>query len=80
MKNWKSAFLAPFVAVALVAPGMAQQFTTAAEVKPILDATGLPRDAFTLFSALTREGKEEIWERIEEVLGEPGREDEANPV
>ena len=39
------------------------------QIKPILEATGLPRDAFTLFSATTREGKEEIWERIEEGLG-----------
>ena len=38
----------------------------ARQIKPILEATGLPADAFTFFSALTREGREEIWERIEE--------------
>jgi len=38
------------------------------QLKPIIAATGLPRDAFTLFSALTKEGKEEVWERIEAVL------------
>jgi GTP-binding protein len=38
-------------------------------IKPILGATGLPSDAFTLFSAVSREGKNEIWERIETALG-----------
>jgi len=49
------------------------------QVKPILEATGLPRDAFTLFSASTREGRDEVWQRIEAALeekepatGEPG--------
>ncbi len=45
------------------------------QIKPILEATGLPRDAFSLFSAPTREGKDEIWARIEEALAqdeEPG--------
>jgi GTP-binding protein len=37
-------------------------------VKQIAAATGLPRDAFSLFSAQTREGSEEIWERIEDAL------------
>jgi len=38
------------------------------QIRPILEATGLPRDAFTLFSSVTREGRDEIWERIEEAL------------
>ena len=38
----------------------------ARRIEPILEATGLPADAFTFFSALTREGREEIWERIGE--------------
>ncbi len=37
-------------------------------VAQIAEATGLPKDAFSLFSAHTREGKEEIWERIEDAL------------
>ncbi len=45
------------------------------QILPILETTGLPRDAFTLFSALTREGRDEIWQRIEAVL-----DDEASPV
>ncbi len=40
------------------------------QLRSILDTTGLPRDAFTLFSALTREGRDEIWERIEAALDE----------
>jgi GTP-binding protein len=40
----------------------------ASQIKPILEATGLPQDAFTLFSALSKEGRDEVWERIEEAL------------
>jgi GTP-binding protein len=45
------------------------------QIQPILEATGLPRDAFTLFSALSREGCDEVWQRIEAAL-----DDEASPV
>ncbi len=38
------------------------------QIEAIVAETGLPRDAFTLFSATTREGCEEIWERIEVAL------------
>jgi len=37
-------------------------------IKLIVEETGLPQDAFSLFSAHTREGCEEIWERIEAAL------------
>jgi len=40
------------------------------QLAPILEATGLPLDAFTLFSARTREGREEVWQRIEAALEE----------
>lgn len=43
------------------------------QIGPILEATGLPRDAFTLFSALTRDGRDEIWERIETALDSDGK-------
>lgn len=39
-----------------------------AQITPILEATGLPIDAFSLFSSMTREGKDEIWTRIEDAL------------
>ena len=45
------------------------------QIRTILEATGLPRDAFTLFSAVTREGRDEIWQRIEIAL-----DDEIEPV
>jgi len=38
------------------------------QIKPIVAETGLPRDAFSLFSATTRQGSDEIWERIEAAL------------
>lgn len=37
-------------------------------VKVIAEATGLPNDAFTLFSALKRQGVDEVWELIESTL------------
>lgn len=43
-----------------------------AQIKPILEATGLPRDAFTLFSSLSKEGRDEVWERIEDALAVEG--------
>ncbi|BCA80701.1 ribosome biogenesis GTP-binding protein YihA/YsxC [Desulfuromonas sp. AOP6] len=44
------------------------------QIKPIMAATGLPRDAFSLFSALNREGKDEVWERIEDALAQDRQE------
>ncbi len=45
-------------------------------IKQIVEETGLPRDAFSLFSAMTRDGSEEIWERIEAALDPAGLEGE----
>lgn len=41
------------------------------QLKPILEATGLPADAFSFFSALNGEGRQEVWERIAEALDLP---------
>ncbi len=41
------------------------------QIAPILEATGLPLDAFTLFSAKNKEGRDEVWQRIEAALEEP---------
>jgi GTP-binding protein len=46
------------------------------QIAPILQTTGLPADAFTLFSALSKEGREEIWERIEAALAGEGDSEE----
>ena len=37
-------------------------------LKIISEATGLPVDAFTLFSALKRQGMDDVWELIESTL------------
>lgn len=49
----------------------------AQQIKPILQATGLPADAFTLFSALNKEGRDEVWERVEMALEDVSQLDEA---
>ena len=41
------------------------------QLKLIAAATGLPGDAFSLFSAPRRSGVEDVWERIENALGLP---------
>ncbi len=41
------------------------------QIETIASTCGLPVDAFTLFSATTRQGKDEIWERIETALEQP---------
>jgi len=38
------------------------------QLKSIAAETGLSPEVFSLFSALSKEGKEEIWERIEDAL------------
>lgn len=35
------------------------------QIMPIVEATGLPEEAFTLFSALSKEGREAVWERLD---------------
>jgi GTP-binding protein len=37
-------------------------------IKTIVEMTGLSRDAFSLFSALSKDGKDDIWELIEAAL------------
>jgi GTP-binding protein len=46
----------------------------AKHIRIIAEETGLPVDAFSLFSASTREGSDEIWERIEAALDPEGAE------
>ncbi len=45
------------------------------QVRAIARETGLPLEAFSLFSAQTREGRDDIWERIEDALALAGPED-----
>nr|WP_281047795.1 ribosome biogenesis GTP-binding protein YihA/YsxC [Syntrophotalea carbinolica] len=41
-----------------------------AQIRPILEATGLPQEAFSFFSALTREGREDILQRLDVALSD----------
>ncbi|MDY0189874.1 MAG: ribosome biogenesis GTP-binding protein YihA/YsxC [Desulfuromonas sp.] len=49
-------------------------------IEPIIAATGLPAEAFTLFSALSKEGREEIWERLEVAVENMVEEMELEPA
>jgi len=51
----------------------------AAHLKAIAEATGLDREAFSIFSSLNREGFDDLWERIEVAL-EPPAEDTTPPA
>jgi GTP-binding protein len=44
------------------------------QIRPILEATGLPQEAFSFFSAVTREGREDILQRIEVALSDEAEE------
>ncbi len=44
----------------------------ARQLATISRVTGLEREVFTTFSSVTREGCAELWERIEEAIGEKG--------
>jgi GTP-binding protein len=69
MLDWLEEFDIPTIPVITKADKVGKS-QRARHIGPILEATGLPRDAFTLFSSVTREGREEIWERIETALEE----------
>ena len=38
------------------------------QITPILEATGLSAEDFSLFSALSKEGRDDVWSRIDAVL------------
>ncbi|MEJ2200702.1 MAG: ribosome biogenesis GTP-binding protein YihA/YsxC [Desulfuromonadaceae bacterium] len=65
--DWLEEFAIPTIPVVTKIDKVSRS-QRAGQLQPILEATGLPRDAFTLFSALSKEGREEIWERIEAAL------------
>jgi len=45
------------------------------QLRQIALETGLDREAFSLFSAQTKEGRDEIWERIEDAMAAEGQDD-----
>jgi GTP-binding protein len=66
--DWLEEFEIPTIPVITKADKVGKS-QRAGQIRPILEATGLLKEAFTLFSSATREGREEVWERIETALG-----------
>ena len=64
MLDWLEEFEIPTIPVVTKADKLGKN-ETARQLKKIAEVTGLPEDAFSLFSAHTRKGKDEVWERIE---------------
>ncbi|PLX83757.1 MAG: YihA family ribosome biogenesis GTP-binding protein [Desulfuromonas sp.] len=67
MLDWLEEFEIPTIPVITKVDKVSRN-RRAKQIEPILEATGLPRDAFTLFSALKGDGRDEVWERIEDAL------------
>ncbi|WP_321394120.1 ribosome biogenesis GTP-binding protein YihA/YsxC [uncultured Desulfuromusa sp.] len=67
MLDWLEEFAVPTIPV-ITKIDKIKRSQLEKQIKPIVAETGLPRDAFTLFSATTRDGSDEIWERIETAL------------
>lgn len=63
MLDWLEEFGIPTIPVVTKVDKLSQN-ETRRQLKQIAMATGLPEDAFSLFSAQTRQGKDEVWERI----------------
>ena len=68
--DWLEEFAVPTIPV-ITKIDKVSRGQRARQLAPILEATGLPADAFTLFSAKTGEGKEEIWQRLEVAMEAP---------
>jgi GTP-binding protein len=69
MLDWLEEFGVPTIPV-ITKVDKVPRSKRAQQFKQIVEATGLPSDAFALFSAHTREGTEDIWELIESALDE----------
>ncbi len=65
--DWLEEFDVPTVPVITKADKISRN-RRARQVEQIAAATGLDAGAFTLFSALNRQGRDEIWERLEVAL------------
>ena len=64
MLDWLEEFGIPTITVVTKVDKLSKN-ETLRQLKKIATVTGLPEDAFSLFSASTRKGKDEVWERIE---------------
>ncbi|MDY0398657.1 MAG: ribosome biogenesis GTP-binding protein YihA/YsxC [Desulfuromonas thiophila] len=65
--DWLEQYQVPTIAVITKADKVGRSQWTARR-KAIAEAAGLPVDAFTLFSAQTRQGCDELWERLQVAL------------
>lgn len=72
--DWLEEYAIPTIPVVTKADKVGKAHR-ARHLDAIGEATGLPREAFTLFSAVTREGREEVWERIASALDPSPEED-----
>lgn len=71
--DWLEEFAIPTIPVITKVDKIGRQ-QRERQIAAIVTETGLPRDAFTLFSAVTREGRDELWERIETALAAEAQE------
>jgi len=67
MLDWLEEFAVPTIPVVTKIDKLARGQRDR-HLKLIAEASGLPKDAFTLFSAHSREGTEAVWELIEAAL------------
>jgi len=70
--DWLEEFMVPTIPVITKADKVSRN-QQGKHIRQIAEATGLPRDAFTLFSGLNGEGRDEVWERIEEAFAAVSR-------
>ncbi|PLX84454.1 MAG: YihA family ribosome biogenesis GTP-binding protein [Desulfuromonas sp.] len=67
MLDWLEEFEVPTIPV-ITKTDKIKRSQREKQIRPIVEATGLPREAFTLFSAHSREGRDDIWELIEAAI------------
>ncbi|PLY02021.1 MAG: YihA family ribosome biogenesis GTP-binding protein [Desulfuromonas sp.] len=63
MLDWLEEFEIPTIPVVTKVDKLSKN-EVGRQLKKIAEVTGLPEEAFSLFSAHTRRGKDEVWERI----------------
>jgi len=68
--DWLEEFMIPTIPVITKVDKVSRN-QRGKHVRQIAEATGLPKDAFSLFSGLSGEGRDEVWERIEQAFAEP---------
>ena len=64
MLDWLEEFEIPTIPVVTKADKLSKS-EASRQLKVIAEVTGLPVEAFSLFSALSRQGREDVWERID---------------